>query len=45
MTEGHLNGLSFTYEPIRVHFGERDGRRVRFLTETKAFEATVTPFQ
>jgi hypothetical protein len=45
MTEGHLNGLSFTYEPIRFHFGERDGRRVRFLTETKAFEATVTPFQ
>jgi HK97 family phage prohead protease len=44
MVEGHLNGLSFTYEPIRFHFGEQDGRRVRFLDEVKAFEATVTPF-
>jgi HK97 family phage prohead protease len=44
MIEGHLAGMSFTYEPVGHHRGQKDGREVRFLTEIKVFEATVTPF-
>jgi HK97 family phage prohead protease len=44
MIEGHLRGMSFTYEPRRSYPGEKDGRRVRFLQEVKLFEITVTPF-
>jgi len=44
MVEGHLRGMSFTYALLKHHFGEKDGRRVRFLDEVRLFEATVTPF-
>jgi HK97 family phage prohead protease len=44
MIEGHVRGMSFTYEPKRSHMGEKDGRRVRYLQEVRIFEATITPF-
>ena len=44
MIEGHLSGLSFTYEPIQHSKGVKDGRHVRYLKEVRVFEATVTPF-
>src|SRR6266568_87866 len=44
MIEGHLNGLSYTYEAIRSHRGVFGGKSVRFLDEVKAYEATVSPF-
>jgi HK97 family phage prohead protease len=44
MIEGHLRGMSFTYEAIRHHLGEVAGKSVRFLDEVRWFEATVTPF-
>ncbi len=44
MIEGHLKGMSFTYDTIRQHRGVKDGRSVRFLDEVKVYEATVTPF-
>ena len=44
MVEGHLRGLSFTYEPVQHTLGVQDGKKVRFLKEVKVFEATVTPF-
>jgi HK97 family phage prohead protease len=44
MIEGHLRGMSFTYEPKRSYRGEKDGRQVRYLQEVRIFEATVTPF-
>jgi HK97 family phage prohead protease len=44
MIEGHLNGLSYTYEPVRSHRGTFSGKSVRFLDEVKAYEATVSPF-
>ena len=43
MIEGHLSGLSFTYEPVKHHAAS--GRPPRaVLDEVKVFEATVTPF-
>jgi hypothetical protein len=44
MVEGHLNGLSFTYEPVRSRRGVFEGQSVRFLDEVKVFEFTVTPW-
>jgi HK97 family phage prohead protease len=44
LREQHINGLSFTYEPIRARPGMKGGERVRFLEELRLFEATVTPF-
>lgn len=44
MLEGHLSGMSFTYQPIKYSFGQIDGKEVRYLEEVKVFEATVTPF-
>jgi HK97 family phage prohead protease len=44
MLEGHMNGLSFTYEPVQHSMGTKDGRQVRYLKEVKVYEATVTPF-
>jgi len=44
MLEGHLNGMSFTYEPIRSRPGTKAGQRVRYLDELRLFEGTVTPF-
>jgi HK97 family phage prohead protease len=43
MIEGHLRGMSMTYEPILFDFGLREGKQVRFLREVRAYEATVTP--
>ena len=43
MIEGHLNGLSFTYEAIRSHRGMFDGQPARYLDELRVHEATVTP--
>jgi Caudovirus prohead serine protease len=44
MVEGHIRGMSFTYDAIRHYLGEKDGRKVRFLQEIRLYEATVTPF-
>ena len=44
MAEGHLRGMSFTYEAIRHHRGMFGGKSARFLDEVRVFEATVTPF-
>jgi HK97 family phage prohead protease len=44
MAEGHLRGMSFTYEAIRHHRGTFGGKSARFLDEVRVFEATVTPF-
>ena len=43
MIEGHLSGLSFTYEAIRSHRGMFDGQPARYLDELRVHEATVTP--
>src|SRR5262245_10444336 len=44
MIEGHLRGMSFTYEAVRHYMGQVAGKSARFLQELKLFEATVTPF-
>src|SRR5260221_12488062 len=44
MIEGHIRGLSFTYEAVKHHLGTVAGKSVRYLQEVKIFEATVTPF-
>src|SRR5258708_6096129 len=44
MIEGHLRGMSFTYEAVKHHLGTVAGKSVRYLQEVKIFEATVTPF-
>jgi HK97 family phage prohead protease len=44
MLEGHIKGMSFTYDAIKHYFGQQAGKSVRFLQELKLFEATVTPF-
>jgi HK97 family phage prohead protease len=43
MIEGHLRGLSFIYEAIRHHRGQKDGQPVRFLDELRLYETTVSP--
>jgi HK97 family phage prohead protease len=44
LLEGHINGLSFTYETLKERFGTLAGKAVRYLEELRIFEATVTPF-
>ena len=44
MIEGHLRGMSFTYETVKHYMGEVAGKSARFLQELRLFEATVTPF-
>lgn len=44
MIEGHLSGMSFTYQAIKHYMGQVAGKSARFLQELKLFEATVTPF-
>lgn len=44
MVEGHLRGMSFTYEAVKHYMGQAAGNPARFLQELKLFEATVTPF-
>jgi len=44
MIEGHLKGMSFTYEAVRHYMGQMAGKSARFLQELRLFEATVTPF-
>ncbi len=44
MIEGHLSGMSFTYEAVKHYMGQLAGKNVRFLQELRLFEATVTPF-
>jgi HK97 family phage prohead protease len=44
MIEGHLKGMSFTYDTVRHYMGMAGGKAVRFLQEVKVFEASVTPF-
>jgi HK97 family phage prohead protease len=44
MIEGHIRGMSFTYETVRSYVGTAAGKSVRYLQELKLFEATVTPF-
>jgi HK97 family phage prohead protease len=43
MIEGHVRGMSFTYEAIKHYMGSLAGKSVRFLQEIKLFEATITP--
>jgi HK97 family phage prohead protease len=44
MIEGHLRGMSFTYETVKHYMGTVAEKSVRYLQELKLFEATVTPF-
>jgi HK97 family phage prohead protease len=44
MIEGHLKGMSFTYEAVKHYMGQMAGKSARFLQELRLFEATVTPF-
>ena len=44
LLEGHINGLSFTYEALKKRAGMLGGKAVRYLEELRIFEATVTPF-
>jgi HK97 family phage prohead protease len=44
MVEGHIRGMSFTYQTIRSRAGTLAGKAVRYLEELRLFEATVTPF-
>jgi HK97 family phage prohead protease len=44
MIEGHLKGMSFTYQAVKHYMGQVAGKSARFLQELKLFEATVTPF-
>ncbi|HEY5985585.1 MAG TPA: HK97 family phage prohead protease [Streptosporangiaceae bacterium] len=44
MIEGHLKGMSFTYDAVKHYMGTQAGKSVRYLQELKLFEATVTPF-
>ncbi len=44
MLEGHLGGMSFTYEPRKSRPGVKDGQKVRYLEELRLFEGTITPF-
>jgi HK97 family phage prohead protease len=44
MIEGHLRGMSFTYDAVKHHLGQVAGKSVRYLQELKLYEATVTPF-
>jgi HK97 family phage prohead protease len=44
MIEGHLRGMSFTYETVKHYMGQVAGKSARFLQELRLFEATVTPF-
>jgi HK97 family phage prohead protease len=44
MLEGHLKGMSFTYDAVKHYRGALAGKAARFLQELKLYEATVTPF-
>jgi HK97 family phage prohead protease len=44
MIDGHLRGMSFTYEAIRSFPGKVAGKSARFLQELRLFEVTVSPF-
>ena len=44
MIEGHLKGMSFTYDAVKHYMGQFAGKSARFLQELRLFEATVTPF-
>jgi HK97 family phage prohead protease len=44
MIEGHLKGMSFTYDMVKHYMGTMAGKSVRYLQELRLFEATVTPF-
>src|SRR6266702_1571003 len=44
MIEGHLKGMSFTYQAMKHYMGTVAGKSARFLQELKLFEATVSPW-
>jgi len=44
MVEGHLKGMSFTYQAVKHYLGQHAGKSARFLQELKLFEVTVSPF-
>src|SRR5258707_12983184 len=44
MIEGHLKGMSFTYQAVKHFPGPFAGKSARFLQELKLFEVTVSPF-
>src|SRR5258706_13418054 len=44
MVEGHLKGMSFTYQAVKHFLGPFGGKSARFLQELKLFEVTVSPF-
>jgi hypothetical protein len=43
MVEKHLTGLGFSDLPVKFHFGQQNDQNVRFLTEVRIFETSVTP--
>jgi len=44
MIEGHIKGMSFTYETVKHYMGQVAGKSARFLQELKLFEASVVAF-
>src|SRR5258708_3374545 len=44
MIEGHLKGMSFTYQAVKHFPGPFAGKSARFLQELKLFEVTVSAF-
>src|SRR5258708_14546120 len=43
MIEGHLKGMSFTYQAVKHPTGQVSGKSAPLLAELKLFEVTVTP--
>ena len=37
MLEGHIGGMSFTYEPVDHSMGTKDGMHVRYLKEVRLY--------
>jgi HK97 family phage prohead protease len=44
MLEGHIRGMSFTYDAVKHRVGMMAGKEIRYLEEIKLYETTVTPF-
>jgi HK97 family phage prohead protease len=44
MVEGHLRGLSFSYQVVRSRVGTLAGKAVRYLAEVRLFEVAATAY-
>lgn len=42
--EGHVDRASIGFDPVRVSFEERDGRRIRLIHELRLMEISAVPF-